>query len=104
MQHCKENNISNINPTTFPLFSNDTIHRKLSPEGIDAVVQNMINAGTFHPMSFIDEGFFVAHYFAILRGQITSHNGSNFCRECGMGEWTFGQVLKSFFESSRYLG
>ena len=65
MQHCKENNISNINPSTCPLFSNDAINRKLSPDGINAVVQNMINAGT-HLMSFVNQGFLVFHYFIIF--------------------------------------
>ena len=45
MQHCMENKVSNINPSTFPLFSNDDLGRKLSTEGIAAVVENMIKAG-----------------------------------------------------------
>lgn len=45
MRYCKEKKISSIDPSTFPLFSNESIDRKLSLEGIDAVVQNMIRAG-----------------------------------------------------------
>ena len=102
MQHCKENNISNINPNACPLFSNDTINRKLSPDGINAVVQNMINAGT-HLMSFFNQGLLVFHYFVIFWMQLISLSRSTSCRKCWMGEWAIRQIPESFFESARDL-
>ena len=45
MRHCKDNNLNQINPSDFPLFSNRSIDRQLSDEGITAVVENMIKSG-----------------------------------------------------------
>jgi ESCRT-II complex subunit len=45
MSHCKDNNLNQINPSDFPLFSNRSIDRQLSDEGITAVVENMIKSG-----------------------------------------------------------
>lgn len=45
LRHCKENKIATMNPLSFGLFSNDNIDRRLSIEGINAVVDYMIKRG-----------------------------------------------------------
>jgi ESCRT-II complex subunit VPS25 len=45
MKHCKDNNLNQINPSDFSLFSNRSIERQLSDEGITAVVESMIKDG-----------------------------------------------------------
>jgi ESCRT-II complex subunit VPS25 len=45
IKHCRDNNITSIMPSSFPVFSNVEIGRKLSPEGISAVVEHLITLG-----------------------------------------------------------
>ena len=45
MKHCRESNLSKINPADFALFRNPSIDRNLSPEAIGAVVESMIKTG-----------------------------------------------------------
>jgi ESCRT-II complex subunit VPS25 len=45
LNFCICNNMYNLNVSTFPYFKNDAINRKLSPEGIEAVVNYLITEG-----------------------------------------------------------
>jgi ESCRT-II complex subunit VPS25 len=45
LQSCASTNTFTINPTSFTIFSNPNIDRRLSPEGINAVIEYLIKSG-----------------------------------------------------------
>jgi hypothetical protein len=61
LRHCKDNDIRTINPFSFPLFSNISIDRKLSIEGIGAVIDHLIRRGKGYDMISDKDLFSVKH-------------------------------------------
>jgi ESCRT-II complex subunit len=115
MNHCKDNNLNQINPSDFSLFSNRSIDRQLSDEGITAVVENMIKAGKsacrtidieYHHITSVPCCVdFPLHptfvLFAILINIKPIHLN---IRECRVGKWSSRQNTAHHTQSPSSLG
>ena len=45
INYCQYNKINHINPTNFPMFKNSLLNRELSNEGIQIVINKLIQSG-----------------------------------------------------------
>ena len=50
MDYCAKSHIYQINPATFSYFRNEAIDRQLSPEGVKAVIQYLLDNSTTFPI------------------------------------------------------
>jgi ESCRT-II complex subunit VPS25 len=45
LQYCSHNQLNRLDPLAFPFFKNDSLQRQLSKEGIQAVINKLIQSG-----------------------------------------------------------
>lgn len=113
MKHCKDDNLNQINPSDFSLFSNHSIDRQLSDEGITAVVENMIKSGKSAHTRLSTENIFAlflpydfraASYISAICNFNSHQSFHSNIRERRVGKWSSRQNTTHHTKSSSSFG